>query len=261
MPRKQPDNPDQQLLRVWTGALDGLLRVHSWNPITGTLQHLHGVNLDLPGITALTASMHRIAIGTVDGRVLVRERISSSALTARKRTRDPPAGTYAFFQRGMNTNPVSGDYVVQDQHDGKRRKSLKKYDVALRQFRYGDALDEALATRDPKIVVNVLEELGRRRGLAIALSNRDEESLEPVLAFVAKCIVRPRFSPILIGVAEKLLDIYSPVAGQSEVIDELFTKLKEQVSHECTVHQSLLCLQGQVETILAAVEDELYYGS
>ena len=245
-------------MRVFTASLDGLLRVHSWDSHTGTLRHLHGIPLGV-SITALAAdrSANRIAIGTVEGKVLVRQR--GPSITSRKRTRDPPAGTYAFFQRGMNANPVTGDYVVQDV-SGKKRK-LRSYDVALKQFRYGDALDNALETGDPHVVVGVLEELGKRRGLAISLSNRDEDSLEPALAFTAKFISRPSFSSILIGVADKLLDIYSPIVGESEVIDELFAKLKNTISNERRAHQCLLSLQGQVEALLAAAEDDEFYGS
>ena len=258
MPRRNPETDTVMQMRVFTGGLDGLLRVHSWDNSTGKLRHLHGIPLGV-SITALATDRlaNRLAIGTVEGKVLVRQR--GPSVIPRKRTRDPPAGTYSFFQRGANAAPASGDFVVQDVA-GKKRK-LRRYDVALKQFRYGDALDEALFTRDPTVVLGVLEELGRRRGLTIALSNRDEESLEPILAFTARCITRPRFAPVLIGVADKLVEIYSPVAGQSEVIDELFTKLKEQVAYECKVQQNLLSLQGSIEAILAAAEDEEFYGS
>ena len=270
MPRFSPNENEEksenestpQQLRILTAGLDGLVRIHGWNAVTGRLQaHWHGTNVGV-AITALAADRagHCLALGTVDGRVWVRQ--WRRRKTARKRQRQAPsAGTYAFFQRGMDTSPLSGDYVVTANEGNKRRKTLRKYDVALKEFRYGDALDEALLTRDPKVVMSVLEELGRRRGLTISLSNRDEDSLEPVLAFVAKYITRPRYSALLVGVADKLLDIYSPVAGQSEVIDELFTKLKEQITHECAVHQNLLVLQGQVEAILASVEDEEYYAT
>ena len=254
MPRKNQESGDQ--MRVFTAGLDGLLRIHSWDASTGKLEHLHGLPLGV-SVTALAVDPKgdRLAIGTVEGNVLVRQR--GPSIKSKKRTRDPPAGTYAFFQRGTNANPTSGDYVVQDT-GGKKRK-FRKFDIALKQFRYGDALEEALSTRDPTVVVSVLEELGKRRGLVIALSNRDEESLEPVLAFTKRYITQPRFTALLMGVTEKLLDIYGPVAGQSEVIDELFASLKTVVANEVSAQQSLLTLQGQIEATLAAVADEVYY--
>jgi U3 small nucleolar RNA-associated protein 15 len=103
-------------------------------------------------------------------------------------------------------------------------------------------------------IVAVLEELGRRRGLVTALSNRDEESLEPILSFTTKFISDPRYTPLLVGVANQLCDIYSNVFGQSDTIDEYFEKLQLQVKNECQTQSSLLQLIGQIETVMYAAE-------
>jgi hypothetical protein len=66
-----------------------------------------------------------------------------------------------------------------------------------------------------------------------------------------KYISRPHFSALLIGVADKLVDIYGGVAGQSETIDELFEKLKLQVALETRVQKKLLRIVGQLEAIMA----------
>lgn len=136
----------------------------------------------------------------------------------------------------------------------KKKKKLKKYDVLLQKFRYGDALDEALSSRDPNGILAVLEELGRRRGLTIALSNRDEETLEPLLAFTASFISNPRYTPVLVGVANQLCDIYSHVFGQSETIDEYFQKLHAQVKNECKTQSTLNQLIGQIDAVMYTAE-------
>ena len=238
-------------IRVLTAGLDGLIRIHAWDGATGQLLHLHGLTLD-HAVTALavTEKGDRLAIGTTTGRVLVRQK--GASISQHKRKREPKAGTYSFFTRGMNADAVAGDYVVENQA-GKKRK-LRKFDVALKQFRYSDALDEALETRIPQVVVAVMEELGKRRGLSIALSNRDEESLEPILSFTVRYISRPRFAALLIGVANKLIDIYGDVKGQSEMIDELFEKLKNQVKAESRAQKMLFRVVGQLDAILTAAE-------
>lgn len=45
-----------------------------------------------------------------------------------------------------------------------RKQRLKPYDSALRKFRYHDALDSALTSRNPVVVVTVLEEMMHRGG-------------------------------------------------------------------------------------------------
>jgi U3 small nucleolar RNA-associated protein 15 len=238
--------------RILSTGLDGLVRIHTWSGSKGELKYIHGVKLADP-ITSLAfnETYDRLAIGTTTGHVIVRQVPTSTP--KQKRSRDPPAGTYAYFTRGMNVDANADDYVVS--HDRKRK--LKPYDVALKQFRYGDALDEALDTRQPQAVMAVLEELGRRRGLTIALSNRDEESLEPILAFTVRYITtRPQFTSLLVGVAHKLCDIYGDVTGQSETIDELFNKLRSQVRDECNVQRSLLRVVGQLDAIISVAEME-----
>jgi len=140
-----------------------------------------------------------------------------------------------------NAEPSEGDFVVTS--EGKKRK-LRSFDLALKQFRYSDALDDALATRRPRDVVAVLEELGKRRGLTAALANRDEELLEPILSFTIRYINRPHYTDLLIGVAHKLID--------SETINELFAKLRTQVGNECRAQKSLLCLIGQLDALVTS---------
>ena len=257
-------------MRLITGGLDGLMRVHTFDSTTGQLEFVHGIHVNIPqnntknitaavstqattaaiAITSLAATVtgDRIAIGTANGTILVCQK--GIPIPTLKRTNyEPSAGTYAFFTRGMNADPSSGDTIVATSNNKKRK--LAKYDIALKQFRYSDALDEALATRIPRTVVAVLEELGKRQGLTIALSNRDEETLEPILSFIVRYITRPRFSALLIGVTNILINIYSEVTGQSEMIDELFAKLQNQISDELRTQKVLFRVVGQLDAILA----------
>jgi U3 small nucleolar RNA-associated protein 15 len=245
--------------RIVTGSLDGCIRIHTWDSATGRLQHIHGIQIGDP-ITALAANGkgERLAIGTTTGTVLVRQQGPSKIQHKRKRL--PQAGTYAFFTRGMNvtldavTASANNDFILGAGPAATKKRKLRKYDQCLKQFKYGDALDEALGTRNPQAVVAVLEELGKRQGLRIALSNRDEESLEPILSFLVRYLTRPRFTSVLIGVSHILMDVYMPVSGQSEMVDELFGKLQNQVLNECRTQKSLLGLLGQIDGAVANAE-------
>jgi U3 small nucleolar RNA-associated protein 15 len=245
------DNKSKTLTwRILTSSLDGLLQFHSWDAATGMLEHMYSTKVgDSITSVAVDRSGNRLAIGTTTGEVVVKMRGPSTI--SKKRRRDPIAGTYAFFQRGMNADVEEGDYKVTT--EGKKGK-LRSFDLALKRFRYGDALDDALATRRPRDVVAVLEELGKRRGLTAALANRDEELLEPILSFTIRYINRPHFTSLLVGIAYKLIDIYGDVAGQSETIDELFAKLKTEVGNECKAQKSLLRLVGQIDAIMTTSE-------
>ncbi len=99
-----------------------------------------------------------------------------------------------------------------------------------------------------------MEELGKRRGLIAALSNRDEETLEPLLSFTTNFISNPKYTPLLLGVANQLCDIYSNVFGQSDLVDEYFEKLQLKVRAECKVQSSLLQLIGQIDAVMYTAE-------
>jgi len=251
--------------RLISGGLDGLIRIYSADEIfhqavedvkKGTpkynLQYLHGVKTSQP-ITALAISPDntRLVVGSSTGYVTVRQRAKYVAQGVKRKAKsDLRAGTYSYFMRGAGVEADTDDHIIMLQ----KKKKLKDYDVLLQKFRYSDALDKALAMRDSKAIISVLEELGRRRGLVTALSNRDEETLEPLLAFTTSFISNPRYTPLLIGVANQLCDIYSNVFGQSDTIDEYFEKLQIHVKNECKTQSSLLHLIGQIDAVMYAAE-------
>lgn len=247
---------------IVTAGLDGLLRIHSASNedlVSGTLPYLHGMQITEP-ISALSVSpdMNRIAIGTTTGVVIVyqRRRLLLAVAAAAK---EPRHGTYSYFTRGANEKSHDpDDYMLLHQ----KKQKLAEYDVLLRKFRYGDALDAVLAKRQPQAVIAVIEELGKRCGLIIALSNRDEETLDAILSFTTRFIDNPQYTSHLIGVAHILCDIYGPLLGQSAVVDELFAKLRSKVAMECAVQKMLLRLVGQIDYVrntaeILAAEEEI----
>lgn len=234
--------------RILTASLDGVIQIHSWDPKTGSMKHLYSTKLN-DSITSVTTdkSGDRLAFGTVSGHVVFR--MKGPNIIDKKSNKVPKAGTYSFFQRGMNAEANSGDYTVTTKT--KKQRKLNKYNFALKKFRYAEALDEVISTRNPKNIAGVLEELGRRRGLTHALSNRDEETLEPILRYVSRYIKKPNYTSILIGVAHILIDIYGDVVGESEEVDGLFRKLKHQIKLECKAQRSLMFLVGQIESSMS----------
>ncbi|KAL3921973.1 MAG: hypothetical protein SGILL_002459 [Bacillariaceae sp.] len=231
--------------RILSAGLDGVVQFHSWDAKTGSMRHLYSTKLH-ESITSVATdtSGDRFAFGTVNGEVIFR--MKGPSVVHKKRKTDPRAGTYSFFQRGMNAAPTAGDYTVTS--SSQKRRKLNRWDFAMKKFRYAEALDLVLETKNPKIIVGVLEELGKRRALTHALSSRDEESLEPLLSFVIRNIRRPHVTSILIGVAHKLIDIYGGIIGESDVVDELFKKLKHQIGLECKDQKALMLLVGQIES-------------
>jgi len=218
---------------------------------------VHGLKTASPITTiALSPCNNQMVIGTTLGTVTVRRRAKfvplGSTNTGNKRIRkqQPRVGTYSYFMRGQDVKADADDHVV---GEGKRKK-LRMFEKSLKAFQYGRALDEALKVRDVRGIIAVIEELSRRKGLVTALSNRDEVTLEPLLSFTATNIRVPHHTPVLIGVANILCDIYGDVFGQSEMIDEHFRKLRVHVGNEVRNQKILLGLVGQIDAVMYQAE-------
>ena len=75
----------------------------------------------------------------------------------------------------------------------------------MKQFEYSKALNAALESKNPIVIYSLLDELYHRRGLEMALENRNDEELLPVLNYLQKQINNPRFSKLLIKVADIII--------------------------------------------------------
>ena len=151
-----------------------------------------------------------------------------------------------------NVVGVAADRIEDGMVDAERVSRLRPYEANLKKFNYQQALDAALKTKNPLVVITVLEELCFRSGLTIALSGRDEIALEPLLSFIARYVAHPRYSPLLVQISHKLLDIYSGVLGRSDGIDELFFKLQRQVRTETNFQKQIMRALGSVDCIIQA---------
>ena len=155
--------------RIISAGLDGLIRIYSADNLFGLsdetvqsdasmkyhLQYLHGVKTAQP-ITALSMSPDntRFVVGSSSGFVTVRQRAKYVRQGLKRKNRDETrAGTYTYFMRGATALADADDHVVLLQ----KKKKLQKYDIFLQKFRYGEALDAALNSRDPNAVSSLLD--------------------------------------------------------------------------------------------------------
>lgn len=130
--------------------------------------------------------------------------------------------------------------------------NLAAHDRALKKFRYGEALDSALAGGRTEVVAAVIGELVHRGGLRTALAGRDASALLPVLAFVARHIAEPRHAQQMCGVLDRVLDIYGGSVGASPEVDAKLRQMKERLVVELRLQEELCKLHGLAAPLLAA---------
>lgn len=231
--------------RLLTGGLDGHVKVYSVGDFTPVYGFKHGGAITS---VALPADLTRLAVGTADGTLTVRQRTvqTSEAVMARAKSAVVRGGTYRFFLRGAGDAAGDDDVTLAPSV----KPTLKAHDQLLKRFRYGAALDAALATGNSVITASMLTELTQRGGLRVALSGRDEESLEPLLALLVKHTPNPRFTQILTETCHAVLDLYAPVLGRSARVRSMLAALQSRVRGEMAVQRELLKLQGGLDMLL-----------
>jgi U3 small nucleolar RNA-associated protein 15 len=207
---------------------------------------------------AVSADNKKMIVGFVDGSLMSRTRRLdgagslglTSSIGAGVVAGSGAAGRqHARFYKGAG---VAAEMTEDGLVETERAVRLRPYEVQLKKFNYQQALDSALRTRNPLVVVTVLEELNRRSGLGIALSGRDEATLEPILSFAARYVSHPRYARLIIMVAHKVLDLYAGVLGHSDAIDELFLKLHKHVKSEVGFQRQIMKVMGSLDAIVNA---------
>ncbi|TDH72813.1 uncharacterized protein CCR75_005253 [Bremia lactucae] len=233
--------------RLMSGSLDGHLKIYDLK----TYELAHGFKYN-SGVLAfgMSPTNSHLFAGTVDGVLAVRRRTIKRVGQNEIKTRQAiiRGGSYKYLLRGKNAKPAAADFLVATS----RHRRIQPYDRALRKFDYKKALNEALDTRSPVIVASMLEELRLRVGLKRALGGRDEESLEPLLAFLIKYVTDPKYALLLIHVCTLVCDLYAPKLSQSILIDGLFVKLCEKLNEELRMQKQVLSVVGMMDTLMAA---------
>lgn len=144
--------------------------------------------------------------------------------------------------------------------EGLRKQRLQKYDKFLKSFQYSACLDSVLeAPQNPVIVISVIQELVHRSGIKIALVNRDDKSLIPLLKFLLKYIIHPRYNPTLVPLLNMVLgtilplsiDIYGHLLRHSFEACQLLDKIKLKVRQEVRVVRNFNNCLGMLDTVFA----------
>ncbi|NWJ04277.1 UTP15 protein, partial [Crypturellus undulatus] len=66
-------------------------------------------------------------------------------------------------------------------------------------------------------------------------------------------VIEPRFTPILVTVADMITDVYQPVVGQSALVDKQFLRLQEAIGKEIDYQEELLEVLGMMDVLFAAL--------
>ncbi|KAJ4498700.1 Trp-Asp repeat-containing protein [Lentinula lateritia] len=256
---------DSTASRLLTGGLDQMVKVYD----VSTYKVVHTMRYPAPVLClAVSPDETHIAAGMTDGTLSVRRRNpkpSETQFDASLAAAVLRSGTFETFLGG--TLPAIGLGTVKGKGKAKplgdvnefriesrRAKRLKGYDKLLKGFKYSAALDSVLRKQvPPTTTFALIQELIHRDGLRIALAGRDDVLLEPVLRVLVKHATDPRFGEMVCDIAGLVIQMYTPILGQSPLIDSLFLRLRKKVQTELRFQKEIRRTKGALDMIFSAV--------
>ncbi|XP_006657569.1 protein SLOW WALKER 1 [Oryza brachyantha] len=162
-----------------------------------------------------------------------------------EKTRLTPS-SHRYFLRGQNAKAKKGDFVIEKP----KKVKFAEHDKLLRKFRHKDALVSALAQKNPRSAVAVMEELIARRKLVRCIGNLQTKELEKLLLFLHRNATLPRYARFLMGVANKVLEIRANDIRSDENLRGCIRNLKRMVTEEIQIQHTLQGIQGMISPML-----------
>ncbi|XP_062468424.1 U3 small nucleolar RNA-associated protein 15 homolog isoform X1 [Pezoporus occidentalis] len=236
--------------RLLSGSLDRHVKIYS----TTSYKVVHSFSYAAPILSlALSPEDETIVVGMTNGVLNIKHRKPEEGKEKSQKKRQP---AYRTYMRGKTYMPKQEDFSVSKPV----RRALRKYDKLLKSFDSSKALDAVLEPsirlHTPEVTVAVMQELHRRGTLKSALAGRDEKQINLLLTFVARRVIEPRFTSILVTVADMITDIYQPVLGQSAIVDRQFLRLQEAIGKEIDYQGELLEVLGMMDTLFASFAEK-----
>ncbi|XP_033634778.1 U3 small nucleolar RNA-associated protein 15 homolog [Asterias rubens] len=240
--------------RLLTGSIDRHVKVYD----VASYKLVATMDYPVPILSmGVSPTDDKIVVGMSSGLLSIRHRKKEETKVETVRRSKHSRVSHRSYDKGHKVYTAKeGDLVVQKQ----KREFLQKYDVMLKQFEHSKALDAALKSnvriKTPEVTVSVLQELVRRGVIKSALAGRDEKWLRNMIAFLKKHITNSNFSSIIIDITNMLLDIYTPVIGDSDELVSHFKRLQITLMQELQYHSKLLEIKGMLDTVLAVSQTE-----
>ncbi len=256
--------------RVVSGGLDGHVKIFEttgWNVVAGA-KYLSPI-LTLSVIpSGIGREDKHLAVGLQSGILSIKTRLSGQQKVKererqkemqallegkleehdKKNAKKRPKGWEKRF-RGRDFKGEGVDIIIEG-NDRAHRKKEKKWEKDLRRGRYQAALDEVLKKEPPMVVLNLLTALRHRSAMRNALQGRDEMTLQPILMWLCKHIIDPRYVMMSVDVGLLILDIYSGEMGQVDKIDSLMKQLHARVRREVERAQQAWQTQGMLGMLM-----------
>ncbi|KAI2625829.1 WD40 repeat-like protein [Hypoxylon sp. NC1633] len=261
--------------RLVSGGLDGHVKIFEttgWNVVAGAKYPSPILSVKVITSGANDDDRH-LAVGMQSGVLSLRTRLTGpEAAREREREKEMTAllsGTIDAHDKVKNKRKrgrgaakfldmagEGADVVIANDLSRSKRETTWQKD--LRHGMFAAALDRVLDPsahdHSPLTVLTVLMALRHRSALREALEGRDENTVQPILKWVQRHVVDPRYVGVCVDVATHLLDLYAEFVDGSAELQVGFKTLHRRVRLEVERAQMATHTDGMLGTLLVSME-------
>lgn len=232
---------------LMAGSLDGHVKVFDSNSTNWDVKF--GWKFGSKVLSTGISPHHKhVVTGLISGVFSIRTKKTEPRVAQGVKTEK--SGNFQRMIRGAEYHGELEHRIIND--NNKPTKKLKAYERHLNAFRWGDALDAAfVGGMAPELTVTVLEELKKRGKVQIALRNRDEDSLEPILKWAIKAVQDTRSLTTAADYVGCIVDMYADLIDKSPILEDLVNTLIKRVRVEIDRAKEANRIEGMLEMLLS----------
>ncbi|KAG5422177.1 utp15 [Candida metapsilosis] len=235
---------------VLIGSLDGHVKVFDYNTTNWDVKF--GWKFGSGGVLTCGVSpsnyKHFVA-GLTSGLISIRTKSTEPKI--KQGVKQETSNAYARMMKGRDYKGEE-EYEIVSNTSGPstQTKKLKQFEKYLNNFKWSEALDSAFAPGLPKEhTITILNELKTRGKMRIALYERDEISLVPMLQWFTKNIEDVRSFNLISDYIAVVLEMYGAMIDKSVVLEESFGALLRKVEQEIAKCKEANEINGMLELL------------
>lgn len=155
------------------------------------------------------------------------------------------------FQRMMRGSEYEGDqeHIIHNDRV-KQQRRIRAFERYINQFKWSEALDSAFVPGMAKeLTLTALQELRKRGKIRVALYNRDETSLEPLLNWCMKGIEDVRSATIVADWIAVVLELYGNTLENSSILRGMVVDLRNKVREEVYKAKEAQKIEGMLQLL------------
>jgi len=212
---------------------------------------------------SISPDVRSVAIGMAEGTFCLRRQhvkddqlliVKKASTTTAAHNWQFRASSYRYFLRGKCEKTTEMETLI----TGQKKIHFRAYVQHLKRCAYKDALDAALASRAPKLVMAVLEDLSGKGVLEMAITDRKAVSVAPLLDFLNEYIAYPQFTKTILHVTNLLLNLYGGLLNRDFQIKKKIHSIIEHLKLEVSLQEDLMEVHGILEPILVTFLTQNY---